>query len=58
MRQVWCRDRDTDRRLPENRCKNNFPGSSMIKPLTMESCANTGTCFATPTWKYGQWSEV
>ena len=56
MRMVWCRDRDSHMRLPDNRCRNNIANST--KPLTMESCKNAGPCFTTPTWKHGDWSEV
>ena len=55
MRMVWCRDRDSHMRLPDNRCRNNIANST--KSLTMESCKNAGPCFTTPTWKHGDWSH-
>ncbi|XP_003389282.1 PREDICTED: hemicentin-1-like [Amphimedon queenslandica] len=49
MRLVHCVDRLSGRRLPDNRCTES-------KPLTMESCVNSGPCFTTPKWKTGNWT--
>ena len=51
MRHVWCRDAQSNIRLPDNRC-------SPPKPLTMERCIDLGPCFLDPKWVPGEWSQV